>query len=115
MKKIPLKTVEIRMDPTLPPGKLSYQEVMTMALERPENPQVGATAGEMRKSIKIMDKIDAAVEADQDHVLLEDDVHKALADRVENYPFAKTNRQLLAIVDEIVDAEDVTVKEVSAG
>lgn len=114
MKKVPLKTEIIAIEGQ-DQAKLVYAEHMLNMLRQPKNPQAGVQADEMRVSLPIMEKIEAADKDFRLHVLLEDAEHKDLTERATAFRFAVAHPALLEMVDDIKNAETVDIREVAEG
>lgn len=111
MKKIPLKTVEMRLRSQAEDDKpitLSYAETLLIVLDTP--PRDGFSIAEMRKRLPITDKIEAAQEAEAEHVLLEDAQHKTLAALVRDHRFRLSHYAILEMIDAVEGAPDVEVE-----
>lgn len=67
-----------------------------------ESPQQGIRVDEMRRRIRILD----AVAKSEDHILLEDEDHKLLKTIMEQFPFSVARKELLAVIDGILEAPD---------
>ena len=61
---------------------------------------------EMRKRVHILSEIENADKNDED-LTLENDYYELLKRSVNTFPFSVANRDLLTIVDDILNAEDV--------
>jgi len=59
---------------------------------------------EMRRRVRILDALDNLPD-NSDHLMLEDEDAKALSAAVEGFPWSSANKQLLAIIDDILKAE----------
>jgi hypothetical protein len=55
---------------------------------------------EIRRRVRILDALDASA----DHLLLEDADHAALTEALAGFPFAVAHRELLQIIDDVLDA-----------
>ena len=112
MKKVPLKTVEIRLrsrDDGDEPVYLDYADTILVALEMPTDR--GFTVAEMRARLPIGDRIEKAQKAGEDFVLLEDAQHKKLSDLLASYPFRISHYAVVEFVDAVANAPEVEVKE----
>jgi hypothetical protein len=59
----------------------------------------------MRQRIKLLDRIDA-VPSDAEAFLLEDAEHAKLCDFLRQHTYGAANRDLLAILDDVLDAKE---------
>lgn len=89
MKLIPLREF---------PG-LTTAEIVKTVTERTQ----GALVSEIRARVRVQD---ALAKAPVDGFLLEDGDHKTLVDAVNAFPFGMANRDLLTIIDDILDAKE---------
>ena len=81
------------------PGDITvdYRAVLRDAVRRPLNPQAGMQIDEMRRSIRVLDALDAAngtlelEDADWDH----------LKEKVQAMPWAVADRRIIDLVDAV--------------
>jgi hypothetical protein len=71
----------------------------------------GITIPEMRKRIKVIDQIEAAVKAEGDCVLLEEELHATLLQCLKSYKFSRVFRGTIELMDAVEFAPDVEVAE----
>lgn len=107
MKRIALRSLP---DPHFPLGtpeyeanRVDYRALVEQALRIPLNRETGATIDEMRKSIRVLDALDAS----KDDVLsLEDADWEFLKQKVEKMPWAMVERRFVTFHDDIMQATD---------
>jgi hypothetical protein len=109
MKRILLKSLPDPHDPTgSGSNRIDYRELIEQVVRVPLNRQTGATIDEMRRSIRVLDALEAA----SDGVLvLEDSDWQVLRDKVEVFPWGMVDRRLLAFYDDVVGASDALRRE----
>jgi hypothetical protein len=73
------------------------------------SPTKPITVDEMRHRVTIME----ALERSTDHLLLEDASHRVLADAMQGFPYSRASRDLLTIIDAVINASSVDVTELS--
>lgn len=100
MKSIQLKSL---VDPHDPTNLIAYRELIEQVLRVPMNRQTGATIDEMRRSIRVLDRLD---ETDTGWLRLEDADWQILRDKVEAFPWGMVDRRLLQFYDDVVGASD---------
>lgn len=74
-------------------------------LSVPANPQQGLTLDEVRKSSKILDKLEGLA-PEELGLTLEDAEHAFLVDRLNNTKFTVAHRVVVNMVDAVVNAPD---------
>lgn len=74
------------------------------------SPSNAITIEEMRRRVRVMDAIDAALEASADKLVLEEADHQMLKQAVSTFPFSVAHKDLLAILDDVVNAADALTK-----
>lgn len=107
MKRIYLRSIP---DPRFSPGtpeyeanRVDYRSLIEQGVRVPLDRQNGATIDEMRKSIRVLDALDAS----QDGVLsLEDADWEFLKTKVERMPWTMVDRRFVTFHDEIMEATD---------
>jgi len=112
MKRVPLKTVEMRLrrqDDDAEPIQLDYARELLIVLDMPP-PREGFTPAEMRVRLPIADRIEKAVEAGADHVLLEDAQHRKLAELLKGHRFTISHYAILEMIDAVDGAPEVEVE-----
>ena len=92
-----MKTITLKTFSTPLGGALGYSDILKMVINTPLNRERGFDANDMRTTIKIMDKIDAA----NGTLELEDTEHVALKQKLDAFPFAMAHRDLLDLIDEV--------------
>ena len=95
MKNIPLKTVEVEDG-----SKLMYDEIIRSVVRQPLDPQKGVGIDEMRKGIRILDKLDASTEV----LELEDADYNHLKEKVEGMTWGMVDRNLMGFIDTVLNA-----------
>jgi hypothetical protein len=92
MKLIPLRNV---------PG-LKATEIVRAVIERPSN---GASVSELRARCRVLDALDKALPGAAS-LTLEDADHATLAKAVNGFQFGIATKELLTIVDDILEAKE---------
>ncbi|HYW88805.1 MAG TPA: hypothetical protein VFB50_13610 [Chloroflexota bacterium] len=100
MKRILLKSLPDPRDPT---NRIDYRELVEQVVRVPLNRQTGATIDEMRRSIRVLDALEAA---EQDVLTLEDSDWQILKEKVEAFPWGMVDRRLLEFYDDVTSATD---------
>lgn len=95
MKNIPLKTVEVPIDGQ--PKKLSYKAQLIEILRTPSASN-GADYDEVRRSIRILDKLD---ETKGDTLQLEDADFEYMKQRVLNARWPLIDKYVMAFVEDV--------------
>jgi len=90
MKLIPLREF---------PG-LKTAEIIKTVIERPNQ---GATVAAMRTGVRVLDALEKNTDAEK--LLLEDADHAALAAAVNGFTFGIISKDLLTIVDDVINAQ----------
>lgn len=85
-------------------GQFKVKDVITTMVGAPA---AGNKAAEMRQRVRILD----AVEGAKDLLVLEDADYSLLKDITENFPFAIANKDLLAVLDTIINFKSVPKKD----
>ena len=98
MKHIPLRTVVTDGAP------LSYDDVIRTVIRQPLNKERGVDIEEMRKGIRIFDKLDAST----DVLELEDADYVHLKSKVEAMQWGLVDRNLLEFIDTVLNASDTS-------
>jgi len=99
MKYIPLRNVEVTDG-----APLSYDEVIRTVIRQPLNKDKGVDIEEMRKGIRIFDKLDAST----DVLELEDADYAHLKAKVEAMQWGLVDRNLLDFIDAVLNATDTS-------
>jgi hypothetical protein len=90
MKLIPLREF---------PG-LKTAEIIKTVIERPAQ---GATVASMRTGVRLLDALEK--NADAERLLLEDADHAALIAAINSFTFGMVSKDLLTIVDDVINAK----------
>jgi hypothetical protein len=98
MKYIPLRTIPTDGEP------LSYGEVIRTVIRQPLEKDKGVSIEEMRKGIRIFDKLDAS----KDVLELEDADYDHLKAKVEAMQWGMVDRNLLDFIDNVLNAKDTS-------
>lgn len=108
MKRIFLASLP---DPRFPIGtseyeanRVDYRNIIENAVRIPLDRQSGATVDEMRKGIRILDALDAAI--GDAPLELEDADWEFLKSKVEKFPWAQTDRRFIRFYDDVMQATD---------
>ena len=102
MKRIPLKSVQL-IKPDGVEVTLSYWVQLQATMRQPMDVQQGADVDELRKSIRIMDALDAAGQ-DAEFLELEDTDHEFLVSKVGATKFTFVAPELVQFVDDVTAA-----------
>jgi hypothetical protein len=92
MKTIPMKTLS---DEGMP--DIVYVQVLREVMRRPADPQKGADIAEMRKSIRVLDALDAS----NGTLELEDADYEHLKTKILNMPWNVIDRRIVQLVDDV--------------
>jgi hypothetical protein len=95
MKTIPMKTLS---EEGLP--DIVYAQVLREVLRRPSDPQKGADIAEMRRSIRVLDALDAA----NGTLELEDADYDHLKTKITAMPWNVIDRRIVQLVDDVTGA-----------
>lgn len=96
MRYVPLRTVEV------PDGEaFVYADAIRMVIRQPLDKQAGVTIDEMRKGIRLLDKLDAATD---DTLALEDADWEHLKAKLEVMTWGIVDRDLLEFIDAVLNA-----------
>lgn len=87
---------------------IEYMEIYRNALSTPESGD-GTDYEEMMRVLPILEKLNH-VKVDE-HVLLEEAEYKELSKRVKAMKFTMNDKALLALVEHVINAEEVPVTE----
>jgi len=96
VKTIPLKTLSA--DGV---GDIVYADVLREIIRRPSDPQKGADIAEMRRSIRLLD----ALEASNGELRLEDADYELLKAKTLAMPWNLIDRRIIELVDDVTDAD----------
>ena len=88
-------------------GSFSTVETITVVAKQT---QKGITVDEMRLRCRILDAVE---KADPTHGLIEDADHKLLVSLMKTFPFAVADKDLLGIIDAVINAKDAAVRDAS--
>ena len=100
-----MKLIPLREFPAL---GLKSTEVIKSVIERPAQ---GATVATMRAGVRVLDALE---KSGSDQLILEDADHAALVSAVNNFTFGMVTRELLAIIDDILNAQEPPAKQEAA-
>jgi hypothetical protein len=91
-------------DPLYTPNLMTYRTLIEQVTRVPMDRQSGASIDEMRRSIRVLD----ALEACHGEVLtLEDADWEHLRNKVERMPWATIDRRILRFIDDVVNASEL--------
>ena len=110
MKKVTFRELHYKND-LYGEGTIIYKNEMQNLLLAPADPTKGTTPEEMRVVIPIYLKILAA---EGDYIVLEDAEHKILADRFEGAVFKFNSPEIHEMCEDVKNAEDYQLKDVSS-
>lgn len=88
-------------------GMPHYSAILKLVVNMPLNPQRGFDAEEMRRTLHILDKIDEA----DDAVMLEDAEWTLVKNKLSRFPFAIAHRDLLAFIDDVNEAPEISAQD----
>ena len=89
-------------DPLYEPNLVDYRVIIEQAIRIPLDRQAGASIDEMRKGIRVLDRLDAATEV----LELEDADWEFLKTKVEKMPWAQVDRRFVQFHDDVTSASD---------
>lgn len=95
-----MKKIKLRKDDN---EQLTTVGIIKLVAGNSPNKPLGVD--EMRRRVRILDVIEAVESTTADHVFLEDEDAKALNVAIEGFPWSTANKQLLAIIDDVLKAE----------
>ena len=99
MRRIELRAFEHLQLAAVP----TYREILQQIINKPLNPQRGFDAEDMRRSVKLLDQLEAA-----DGVLdLEDADWEIVRAKVAAFPFAIAHKELIGFIDAVNDAPEI--------
>lgn len=84
-------------------NRVDYRNLIEQAIRVPLDRQTGATIDEMRKSIRVLDALDASL---HDVLALEDADWAFLKTKVERMPWAMVDRRFVLFTDDVLEATD---------
>jgi hypothetical protein len=99
VKHIPLRTVQPSDAAAAP---LVYADAIRMVIRQPLDPSKGVSIEEMRKGIRILDKLDAAGNT----LDLEDADYEHLKAKLEGMAWGMVDRDLLDFIDTVLNAAE---------
>ena len=111
MKRIVLKEIQEQIPGREGTTTVVWSEIMLVGIR--DGGLEGVTIDDMRKRIGLMDKIERAVKAGADHVLLETEEQKTLVAVMRARRFGGVFRAAIEMMDAIENAPDVEVTEAS--
>lgn len=97
MKYIPLRTVPIENAPSF-----EYAEAIRTVIRQPLDQQRGVNIDEMRRGIRILDKLDEST----DMLKLEDADYDHLKQKVEAMSWGMVDRNLMDFIDAVLNASE---------
>lgn len=100
MKRVELKVIKIGDK-----DELSYRDHLISLIKSPLDPKNGVGIDELRKSVRLLDKIESAPETG--FVDLEDADFQVLKEKIENGKFMRSTRELLQFLEDILNSEAV--------
>ncbi len=100
MRKIELVKFESLKFAAMP----TYREILKEAINRPMNAQRGFDAEDMRSSVKLLDKLEAANSTFD----LEDAEWEIVKKKVNDFPFAIADKELVKFIDAVNEAPEVS-------
>ena len=103
------KIARLDADPGDEAKPLDYRVLMIQIVQSPQDPRLGATIEEIRKSMPVLDALEEA--KDGDHVILEDEWWRTLRDKAKNFRFTFAHRAIVDFMDAIEQAETVKAAE----
>lgn len=112
MRRVPLKKFDTfkGQDPMVGPID-GYAAMLAVIVANPADRARGMQYEEMRQSVAISTRLDAARASSADHVLLEEADFHMLVKKVKAFPFAFAHAELLRFIDDVAAAESVEVAE----
>lgn len=96
MRHIPLRTIPTDGEP------FAYADAIRMVIRQPLDPKAGVGIEEMRKGIRILDRLDASTDA----LDLEDADYDHLRAKVEAMSWGMVDRNLMAFIDTVLGASE---------
>jgi len=84
-------------------GYINYRDMIELMAETPADPRIGMKPKEMRVSMRIIDALEGA----EDVLLLEDNDHAMLVDKVNSFGFRYGHKNILKFIDDIESAEAI--------
>jgi hypothetical protein len=96
-----MKRIQLR----LPPAK--NQSAPTFKLIMEHSPQKPLTVAEIRARVKVLDVLER-LEPDADSMVLEDADHQTLKNAIESFPWQQAGRDILEIIDDVLEAKPVS-------
>jgi len=100
MKRISLLSLKDPAAPDDPGHTVDYRNLIDQAMKIPLDRQGGATIDEMRRSIRVLDALDAA----NGTLELEDADYELLKRKVEGLPWAVIDRRFVQFYDDVTGA-----------
>lgn len=101
MKYIPLRTVEASENGTA----VDYGDAIRTVIRQPLDQQRGVSIEEMRRGIRILDKLDGSTGT----LELEDADYDHLKQKVEAMSWGMVDRNILDFIDTVLDASETRV------
>lgn len=110
MKKIPLKTANIKVRGSDDPVTMAYADAFFAMLESAPRAEGGVTYSEIRARMPIIDRIENALEKDAGFLLLEDAQYKKLVDLANKHHWGIVSHAIEELIEELNNAPDVEVE-----
>jgi hypothetical protein len=101
MRTIPLRSVQA----TEGGAALVYAEAIRTVIRQPLDTNRGVSIDEMRKGIRILDKLDEAEKVNDGQLSLEDADYEHLKQKIEAMSWGMVDRHLLEFIDSVLAAE----------
>ena len=101
-----MKRIQLRKE-----GK--NQSAPTFRAIMEHSPQKPLSVAEIRARVKVLDKLDA-LDPDADTLVLEDAEHVTLKKGVEEFPWQQASRELLELIDDVLEAKAVSAAHLKA-
>lgn len=101
MKTIQLRTVQA----TDSSAALVYADAIRTVIRQPLDTNRGVSIDEMRKGIRILDKLDEAEKTNSGQLSLEDADYEHLKQKIEAMSWGMVDRHLLEFIDTVLSAE----------
>lgn len=89
---------------------ICYFDLIKVILSAPLDRNSGILPEEMRKSIKIIDKIDGLLETKELDLLLEEADFEFVTKKLNRFPFPFVHKELLKFIDSVNNAQEVDVE-----
>ena len=113
LKRVPLKTVDVKRRGADEPKPLSYAETFLFVLDAP--PAGGFLPSVMRERLPIADRIENATAEGAKFVLLDTKQHATLSGLVDAHAYGIASYAILEMIDAVKSAPDQEVAAVEGG